>query len=85
MQSEEGKKKTKIKMLRGVVVSNKMKDTATVLVTRYVRHPKYGKYLKRSKKFLAHDPGNAHTIGASVTIRETKPISKRKAFIIVSP
>ncbi len=71
------------KQFSGVVVKTAMKDTATVLVERYVQHPKYKKYLRRSKKFLAHDPGNTAQIGDKVTIKETRPISKRKNFIIV--
>ena len=71
------------KFLEGVVIKSAMKDTATVQVERYVKHPKYKKYMKRSKKFLVHDPGNTAEIGQKVTIRETKPISKRKRFIIV--
>lgn len=71
------------KLMQGVVVKTAMKDTATVSVERYVKHPKYKKYLRRSKKFLVHDPGNTATVGEKVTIRETKPISKRKRFFIV--
>ena len=71
------------KFLEGVVIKSAMKDTATVQVERYVKHPKYKKYMMRSKKFLVHDPGNTAEIGQKVTIRETKPISKRKRFIIV--
>ncbi len=67
----------------GVVVKSAMKDTATVSVDRYVKHPKYKKYMKLSKKFLAHDPGNTTEVGTKVTIREVKPMSKRKRFIIV--
>lgn len=68
---------------RGTVVSTKMKDTVTVAVERYVKHPKYQKFMRRTKKFLAHDEGNTAKEGETVTIRETKPISKRKSFIIV--
>jgi len=68
----------------GVVVKTAMKDTATVLVERYVKHPKYKKYLRRSKKFLVHDPGNALQVGQKVTIKETRPISKRKRFIVAA-
>ncbi|MEK7132660.1 MAG: 30S ribosomal protein S17 [Patescibacteria group bacterium] len=71
------------KFLEGVVVKSAMKDTATVQVERYVKHPKYKKYIRRSKKFLVHNPGNTAEIGQKVTIRETRPISKRKRFIIV--
>lgn len=69
-------------MLSGIVVKTAMKDTATVLIERYVKHPKYKKYLRRGKKYLVHDPGNTVNVGEKVTIRETKPISKRKHFII---
>ena len=60
-----------------------MKDTATVQVERYVKHPKYKKYQRKSVKFLAHDEGNTAKVGDKVTIKETRPISKRKHFIIV--
>ena len=72
------------RVFRGVVVSNKMKDTATVLVTRFVKHTKYKKYYKVSKKYKAHDAGNAKQIGEEVEIRETRPISKDKHFIVVN-
>ena len=71
------------KTLQGVVVKTAMKDTATVLVDRYVQHPKYKKYYTTSKKFLVHDAGNTAKVGDKVIIRETRPISKRKRFIIV--
>jgi len=69
--------------LRGVVVKSAMKDTVTVAVMRYVKHPKYKKYMRRTKKYLAHDPGNTAKVGEKVAIREVKPISKRKAFVLV--
>ena len=72
------------KTLTGTVVKAAMKDTATVSVRRYVKHPKYKKYLVRSKKYLVHDPGNMAKVGEKVTIQETKPISKRKRFIMVA-
>lgn len=68
---------------RGTVVKSAMKDTATVAVSRYVKHPKYKKYQVRTKKFLAHDPGNTAEVGSAVTIVATAPISKRKSFKIV--
>lgn len=71
------------KMLTGIVVSDKMKDTAVVKVQRFVKHPKYGKYYKVHKRYKAHDPENQHPIGTTVTIRETRPISKHKRFRIV--
>jgi small subunit ribosomal protein S17 len=69
--------------LSGVVVSTKMKDTVTVKVTRFVKDPKYKKYVMRSKKYLAHDPGNMAKDGDRVTIRACRPISKRKRFEII--
>lgn len=71
------------KTLEGVVVKSAMKDTVTVVVERYVKHPKYKKYQRRSKKYLVHDEGNTAAVGSKVTIRETKPLSKHKHFEIV--
>jgi len=64
----------------GTVVSNKMDKSITVLVERRIKHPIYGKYIKRSKKIMAHDPENQCQEGDLVTIVETKPRSKRKAW-----
>lgn len=74
----------KRKVLEGTVVSNKMKDTVVVLVDRYVKHPKYQKFIKQSKKFKAHDAGNTKSIGDKVSIVQTKPISKDKHFQLVN-
>jgi len=71
------------KVLEGTVVKAAMKDTATVSVESYVKHPKYKKYQRHSKKFLVHDEGNTAQVGDKVSIRETRPISKRKHFILV--
>ncbi|MCA9364206.1 30S ribosomal protein S17 [Candidatus Kaiserbacteria bacterium] len=71
------------RVFRGVVVSDKMQDTIAVLVDRYVKHPKYKKYLRRSKKFLVHDAGNTAKVGDTVEIREIRPLSKRKHFTLV--
>ena len=72
------------KILRGVVVSNKMKDTVIIAVTRFVKHPKYQKYSKRVKRHFAHAPQNTLEIGEKVEIKETKPISKNKSFVVVT-
>lgn len=74
----------KVKIFSGKVVSDKMKDTVVVLVDSYKKHPVYGKYIKRQKKFKAHDAGNKHKIGDAVSIRETRPISKDKHFEVIS-
>ena len=71
------------KEFSGVVVSNKMTDTVVVAVTRYVRHPKYHKFIKRVKKYHAHAPGNSYAEGDRVTIKESRPISKTKHFVVV--
>lgn len=77
-------KTTTGKVLSGTVVSDKMKDTVTVLVERFEKHSKYQKFVKRSKKFKAHDAGNTKKIGDKVLIRESKPISKDKRFVVIS-
>ena len=64
----------------GTVVSNKMDKTITVLVERRIKHPLYGKYIKRSKKIHAHDADNQCQEGDKVTIEESRPISKSKAW-----
>jgi small subunit ribosomal protein S17 len=70
--------------LSGTVVSVKMKDTITVAIERYVKHPKYKKFMRRTKKYLVHDAGNTAKEGQLVDIRETRPISKRKHFELVT-
>ena len=71
------------KRFSGVVTSDKMKDTVVVDVARFVKHPKYGKFMKRNKNFKAHDAGNSKKIGDKVTIEECRPISKGKTFKVV--
>lgn len=66
----------------GVVIKAAMKDTATVRVDRYVKDAKYKKYSVRSKKYLAHDPGNIAQVGDTVTIVSIRPLSKMKRFAI---
>lgn len=73
----------KRKVLKGVVVSDKMQDTAVVKVERFVKHPKYGKYIKRAKRYHAHNPDNKYHTGDEVLIGKTRPMSKRKHFEII--
>jgi small subunit ribosomal protein S17 len=68
--------------LVGKVTSNKMNKTVTVLVEHRVKHPIYGKYVVRSKKYHAHDDANAYNEGDVVEIQETRPISKTKAWVV---
>ncbi len=76
--------KTQARSASGTVVSNKMDKTATVLVERRVKHPLYRKYIKRSKKIHVHDPANECQPGDLVTIVETRPISRTKAWKLKS-
>ncbi len=87
MNTQTETKKTHVpkrRRMKGVVVSDKMRDTAVVRVVRYAKHPKYGKYLKIPKKYKVHDPENTCKAGDVVEIEETRPVSKEKHFKIVS-
>ncbi|MCD6179984.1 MAG: 30S ribosomal protein S17 [Bacteroidales bacterium] len=67
----------------GLVVSNKMEKSITVVIERKEKHPIYGKFLKRTKKFIAHDENNDCNIGDTVKITETRPLSKNKRWRLV--
>jgi small subunit ribosomal protein S17 len=67
----------------GVVVSNKMDKTIVIEVERKMKHPKYGKFVKRRNKFTAHDEENTCNIGDTVKIMETRPLSKSKCWRLV--
>ncbi len=71
------------KFLKGVVVSDKMDKTVVVSVSRFIKHPLYGKFYKVSKKYKAHDEENKFKTGDNVEIVETRPISKDKKFKVV--
>ena len=79
----ENKDKKSKKRIKGVVVSDKMQKTIVVLTHRFVKHPKYGKFMRISKKYKAHDETNKYKIGDTVLIEETRPISKDKTFKVV--
>ncbi len=74
---------TKGRTLQGVVVSNKMNKTITVKVTRKVKHPRYGKIVTRFTKLHADDPMDQCQMGDSVIIRESRPLSKTKCWVLV--
>ncbi|KGE87447.1 MULTISPECIES: 30S ribosomal protein S17 [Phaeodactylibacter] len=76
---ERNLRKTRI----GVVASNKMDKTISVSVQRRLQHPIYGKFVKKSRKFVAHDENNDCNIGDKVRIMETRPLSKRKRWRLV--
>lgn len=67
----------------GLVVSNKMDKSIVISVERKVKHPLYGKFVKKTTKFMAHDEANACGIGDMVTIMETRPLSKNKNWRLV--
>ena len=72
------------RVLQGVVVSDKADKTVTVLVERRLRHPMYKKFVKRSKRYHAHDEDNRYKIGDVVRIGECRPISKSKTWEVLS-
>ena len=71
------------RILTGTVVSDKTDKTVTVLVERKVKHPLYGKIIRRSKKYHAHDEANEFKPGDTVRIEETRPISKTKTWRVL--
>ena len=75
---------TNTRTLNGRVVSNKMDKSVTVLIERFVKHPIYKKFVKRSTKVMAHDANNECQIGDIVTIKESRPLSKNKTWALVS-
>ena len=85
MKKEEIKKEIvkKSNILKGVVVSDKMDKTVVVSVSRFIKHPKYGKFYNQNKKYKAHDEENKYKIGDKVEIIETRPISKDKKFKVL--
>ena len=72
------------RILQGVVVSDKGDKTVVVSVERQVMHPLYKKFIKRSKKYAAHDENNEFKIGDKVSIEESRPISKTKSWVVLS-
>ena len=72
------------RILIGTVTSDKTDKTVTVLVERKVKHPLYGKIIRRSKKYAAHDEENRFSPGDKVTIREARPFSKRKTWEVIT-
>ncbi|RJQ14600.1 30S ribosomal protein S17 [Candidatus Parcubacteria bacterium] len=82
MNSENGKVKYH-RQLRGVVVSDKMQKTIVVAVSSYKKHSKYQKYFKLTKRFKVHDPDGKYHVGDRVIIKESRPLSKEKRWVVV--
>lgn len=76
-------KDNKVRTVAGRVISNKMDKTISVSVERLVKHPVYGKYIRRTTKYLAHDEDNSCNEGDVVSISECRPFSKRKSWQVV--
>jgi small subunit ribosomal protein S17 len=76
--------KEKLRIVTGKVISDKMDKSITVKVERLVKHPVYGKYIRRSTKYMAHDESNKAKQGDVVSIASCKPISKNKTFNLIS-
>jgi small subunit ribosomal protein S17 len=72
------------RVLTGTVVSDKMDKTVSVLVERRLMHPVYKKFVRRSKKFLAHDENNQFKVGDKVSIIEAPPMSRRKRWVVLT-
>lgn len=79
----KSQKKTNKRILKGIVVSDKMDKTIVVLVERLKQHPLYKKRYKVHKKYKAHDPKNQHKINDKVMIQENKPISRDKRWVVL--
>lgn len=77
------KTETKGKFVTGTVISDKMQKTIVVAVERTVKHPKYGKILRRRSKLYAHDENGVCKVGNTVKIRESRPLSKMKNWVLV--
>ncbi len=73
-----------LRTLTGRVVSNKMNKTIAVEIERLVKHPRYGKYIRRTTKLLAHDEANESREGDTVTIAECRPLSRNKSWRLVA-
>mgnify|MGYP000953689894 FL=1 len=70
------------RIVTGVVTSNKMEQTVVVKVERSYRHPLYGKVVRSHRKYVAHDSGNDCRVGDTVSIRESRPLSKTKRWVV---
>ncbi|MBC8173990.1 MAG: 30S ribosomal protein S17 [Chitinophagales bacterium] len=83
MEEQEEQLRNSRRTIMGLVTSNKMEKTITVTVERKIKHSKYGKFLKKSKKYHAHDDKNDANVGDKVKIMETRPLSKLKRWRLV--
>ena len=80
----QNNKVSKRKILSGVVVSDRMKDTIVVLIERYIKNKKYQKYMTLRKRYKVHDTGNTKKVGEKVMIESCNPISRHKSFKVIT-
>lgn len=81
---DQNNKNKNQRLLKGIIVSDKMDKTVVVKILRLKKHPKYKKYFKVTRKFKVHNPENQFHTGDKVIIGETKPISKEKRWIVIN-
>jgi small subunit ribosomal protein S17 len=79
MTTQRGHRKTKI----GIVVSDKMNKSRVIVVKRFLRHPLYGKFIRKTSKFMIHDEKNESNVGDLIRVMETRPLSKRKRWRLI--
>ena len=79
MTDQRGNRKSKI----GVVISDKMNKSRVIAVKRYLQHPLYGKFIRKTSKFMVHDDNNESRVGDVIKVMETRPLSKRKRWRLV--
>ncbi len=84
MNTDENNSISNKHTIEGVVVKKSGDKTVSVEVVRTVRHAIYNKGMKRTKRYLAHDPNNTVAVGDKVTIRESRPLSRRKRFVVIT-
>lgn len=82
--SQKNKKDKIPHMAEGKVISNKMNKTIVISTERKIRHPLYGKFIKKSTKLYAHDPNNSCCMGDIVTVKQIRPVSKYKTWILIN-
>lgn len=75
---------TKARVMQGTVVSNSMQSSIVVKIDRFIKHPKYKKFIRKSTKVMAHDAENICQVGDTVSIKECRPLSKNKTWTLVS-
>ena len=82
--TKNAKPEPKGKILTGIVVSDKMQKTIVVEINNFVKNAKYHKFQKVTTRFKAHDEGNVHKVGETVSIQETRPLSRHKSFVVLN-